>query len=88
MALFAASYALAGAALGVALPKDGWRWGVWLASPLWLLTLLSLSFAGGVQVFLQKDVPALIAAALAATAGAQAGARLSRRKAPHGRMSS
>lgn len=86
--LLAAVYAAVGGALATALPRDGWRWGLWLVSPLWFLTLFSLAFTGGVRVFLEKDIAILVTAAAAATAGAHAVTRLSHPETRDGRTNS
>jgi hypothetical protein len=75
LSAYLAVYAVLGIALGVTWYGIGWRWGLWLVAPLSVLVVLSLLFAGGIHLFLLKDLPVTVAAAAAACVGAYVGAR-------------
>ncbi len=75
-----AVWAVLGVPLGVTWPGKGWRWGLWLASPLWVLVMLGFLFAGGLHLLLVKDLPILIGVTVAACVGAWIGARFVRHR--------
>lgn len=74
-------YAVVGGAFGFFQPKESWRWGLWIAGPMTLLTGFSVLFAGQVDIFLEKDLPILLVAMAGACAGSLVTSRLKRRKA-------
>lgn len=78
LSIFLAVWAALGVPMGVTWPGKGWRWGLWLASPLWVLVMLSFVFAGGLHLLLVKDLPILVGVTVAACAGAWIGARFVR----------
>ncbi|MES2649084.1 MAG: hypothetical protein V4717_19560 [Bacteroidota bacterium] len=75
-------YFVGGSLFGFFWPKASWRWGVWIMGPMIFFLLLSVAFAGQVEVFLKKDLPVLIMAIVATCLGAFLFARFkqSRRK--------
>jgi hypothetical protein len=75
--LFWAVCAALGAFLGLVWPAKGWRWGLWLVGPFWVLGALSFLFTGGVHLLLTKDIPQLAITALVECGGAYIGARSS-----------
>ncbi len=79
LGILVAVYTLLGLAWGVTSPDKGWRWGLWLTSPLWLLILLSVLLAGMFYVFFTRDLPVLLSVTAAACGGAHLGRRLTRR---------
>lgn len=64
-------WAMLGAAVSVIWSDKGWRWGIWLMAPLWLLVVLSFAFTGTTQRLITRDAPLLLVATVAACAGAQ-----------------
>ena len=82
LALFAVPYllvfGLAGTLVGFIWPK-GWRWGIWLSLPIWLMVGVSVMFAGYINVFLTKDLPLLLVVLISSCAGAYLGTRLKSR---------
>ncbi|MCP9494695.1 MAG: hypothetical protein MSG64_09595 [Pyrinomonadaceae bacterium MAG19_C2-C3] len=71
------AYLLLAIVPGVLWRNVGWRWGIWLSSPLLLLSLMSLGFAGGIA-HLGKDVLVLAGAVIASCLGAYIGANVLR----------
>jgi hypothetical protein len=69
-------YLLAGGIGGYWWPLVSWRWGLWLVVPVLALTGLSVLFAGQIDVFLEKDLPLLLAGLAAASLGGFAAARM------------
>ena len=53
-------YFFAGCVFGFFWPRESWRWGIWMIGPLISLTLLSVLFAGQIEVFIKKDLPILL----------------------------
>lgn len=76
-------YLLAGGIGGYIKPAVSWRWGLWLVGPVLALTGLSVLFAGQIDVFLEKDLPLLLAALTAACLGGFAAARFRTKKRIH-----
>lgn len=72
----ATTYLVSGITLGFVWPNQGWRLGLWIAGPSWLLVLLSLLFAGYVNKFFTNDLPLLASSVVAASLGAYIGAYL------------
>jgi hypothetical protein len=62
-------YFLGGSLFGFLWPKESWRWGIWIVGPIIVLIGLSVLFAGGLEIFLKKDLPMLILAIIAACLG-------------------
>ena len=60
---------LAGALFGFIWPRKSWRWGLWIAGPMVALLVLSVLFAGNLEVFFRNDFPLLLSAIIAACAG-------------------
>lgn len=71
--------AVLGLGLGVTFPDKSWLWGLWIVSPLWVLIIPSLLFAGTFYMFLVRDLPLLVVVTAAACGGAYLGARFIRR---------
>ena len=65
-----------GVFLGSIWPAKGWRWGFWLGGPFWILSILSLLFAGGLRLFMLKDLAILAITTIVECGGAYMGARL------------
>ncbi len=63
-------YFVGGSLFGFFWPNESWRWGVWIVGPMIFFLLLSVAFAGQVEVFLKKDLPVLLMAIVAACLGA------------------
>jgi len=76
--LNAAIYLFIGIVVGLLWPMGSWRLGVWLSIPIVILMVLSLFFAGYVDVFLRKDLPVLIPIVTTACLGGIVGSRLRR----------
>ncbi|MDQ6813246.1 MAG: hypothetical protein M3040_05895 [Bacteroidota bacterium] len=69
-------FAIIGLIFGFVSPKKSWRWGLWIASPVYVLIGISVAFSGYFTAFLKYDLPIIIAAVLAACCGSFIGARL------------
>ncbi len=69
-------YFVAGGIGGYWWPLVSWRFGLWMVLPVLALTGLSVLFAGQIDVFLEKDLPLLLAGLAAASLGGFAAARL------------
>jgi hypothetical protein len=62
-------YFVGSGVLGLFWPVKSWQWGLWMAGPVFILALISLAFVGGVDVFLEKDLPKLFLILACACAG-------------------
>ncbi len=62
-------YFSCGGLFGFLWPKESWRWGIWITGPMIVLTVLSVLFAGQVEMFLEKDLPILLLAIIATCLG-------------------
>lgn len=82
--VFAAAFALPAFVAAWVAPRGGWKWGLLLVTPFLALMLLSLAFAGYLEVFIQRDLPLVSAAAGGAIGGAFLGARCSPRASVRG----
>ena len=71
-----AVYLSFGIVVGLLWPMLSWKCGIWLAVPWVLLIGFSVLFAGYVGVFLQKDLPFLIAILISGGLGGLIGSRL------------
>lgn len=60
---------LCGSVFGFLWPKESWRWGLWIVGPLFLLIMVSVLFAGQLDIFFQKDLPKIIVAITATSIG-------------------
>ena len=74
-AIGAVVYAAFGLLSGVLWPKVGWKWGLLLIAPLFLLLAFSLLFAGYVGAFLRRDLLVLLVSVAASCAAAHVGQR-------------
>ena len=72
----AAIYLFFGVVVGLLWPMGSWRLGLWLSTPIVVLLVLSLLFAGYGDVFLRKDLPVLIPIVTTACLGGIIGSRL------------
>ncbi len=61
---------------GFLLPVGSWRWGLALVIPMIVLLGVSVGFAGYLGVFLSKDVPVLLGAAIGGCLGGYVGGAL------------
>ena len=59
LVLHTATFFLGGVLFGFLWPKETWRWGLWIVGPLIALTILSVLFAGNLEILLKKDLPIL-----------------------------
>lgn len=71
---------IGGGIFGFVWPKNSWRWGLWIAGPIFFFLGLSVLFAGQLGVFLQKDLPPMLVALGAACLGSFISARFKRRQ--------
>lgn len=71
------AYLLLAIVPGVLWENVGWRWGIWLSSPLLLLFIMSIGFAGGFA-HLGRDILTLAGAIIASCLGAYIGANVLR----------
>jgi hypothetical protein len=55
--------------LGFFWAQESWRWGLWIIGPAFTLSLLSIVFAGQVEIFLKKDLPIFLFAILSLCLG-------------------
>ncbi len=62
-------FLLCGSVFGFLWPKESWRWGLWIVGPLFLLIMVSVLFAGQLDIFLNKDLPKLIVAIVSTSIG-------------------
>ncbi len=74
--LYVAIYLFFGIVVGLLWPMISWKCGLWLSIPAVFLVGLSVLFAGHVGVFLQKDLPILIAIVTSGGLGGLVGSRL------------
>lgn len=58
-----------GGIFGFLWPKESWRWGLWIAGPVFFFLGLSVLFAGQLDIFLKKDLPILLLAITSACLG-------------------
>ena len=79
-AIFAGFFALPALVAAWIVPDLGYRWGVWIVSPFLAVMALSLAFAGYFDVFLEKDLPKVLAAIIGAIGGSVIGAKVSPRR--------
>ncbi|NNT71450.1 hypothetical protein HKT18_04385 [Flavobacterium sp. IMCC34852] len=73
-------YFICGSLFGFVWPKPSWRWGIWITGPMTVLLLLSVLFAGQVDVFLKKDLPLLLLAITTTGLGSFLFARLKNKR--------
>ena len=50
-------------------PQQSWRWGLWIIGPSFVLSLVSIAFAGQAEIFLKKDLPIFLIAMLSLCLG-------------------
>ena len=62
-------YFICGSLFGYLWPKESWRWGIWITGPMIVLIMLSVLFAGQVEMFLKKDLPLLLLAIISTCLG-------------------
>ena len=62
-------YLVGGCIFGFLWPRESWRWGFWIVSPMVALIGLSVAFSGHLEIFLEKDLPIIIMAIVSACAG-------------------
>lgn len=62
-------YFFAGGLLGFLSPKESWRWGLWIVAPMAALLVLSVVFAGQIEMLFKKDLPLLFLALISASLG-------------------
>ncbi len=62
-------YFVCGSLFGFVWPKVSWRWGIWFTGPMIVLLLLSVLFAGQVDVFLKKDLPMFLVGLISTSLG-------------------
>jgi len=62
-------YFICGSLFGYFWPKESWQWGIWITGPMIVLILLSVLFAGQVEIFLKKDFPILLLAIISSCLG-------------------
>ena len=62
-------YLVGGGLFGFLSPKESWRWGLWIVGPMVVLLVLSVGFAGQLEMFLKKDLPILLLALISACLG-------------------
>ena len=74
--LYVAIYLFFGIVVGLLWSMISWKCGLWLSIPAVFLVGLSVLFAGYVGVFLQKDLPKLIAIVISGGLGGLVGSRL------------
>ena len=53
---------LVAGAFGYIWPLESWRWIFWMIGPSFVLTILSIAFAGQLDVFMEKDLPVFLIA--------------------------
>jgi hypothetical protein len=73
-------YGASGFLSGSLWPGAGWRWGLLLIAPLFLILALSVAFAGFVGQFLRNDLPVLLVSFGAASMAAQIGGGITMRR--------
>lgn len=69
-------YFLGGGILGYLSPKVSWRWGIWMVAPIGSLLILSILFAGQLDVFFKKDLPVLLLTLFSACLGSYITSRM------------
>lgn len=74
-------FLFAGGLLGFFWPKESWRWGFWVATPMLAFLGPSLLFAGQLDVFLKKDLPQLLFVIATACLGSFIAARYKQKRA-------
>lgn len=62
-------YFVGGSLIGFLSPKESWRWGLWIVGPMIILLVLSVAFAGQLEMFLKKDLPILLLTLISACLG-------------------
>ena len=62
-------FLICGSIFGFLWPKESWRWGLWIVGPLFLLIMVSVLFAGQLDVFFKKDLPKILIAITATSIG-------------------
>lgn len=62
-------YFIGAGIIGLFWPYRSWKWGLWMTVPILVLALLSVFFVGGLDVFIQKDLPRLLMVLVAACLG-------------------
>ena len=62
-------YLYGGSLFGFFWPKESWRWGIWIASPMIVFMGLIVLFGGKFDIFLKKDLPILLLAIIPACVG-------------------
>lgn len=67
-------YLAAGCLLGHIWYAESWRWGLWVAGPMYTMIGLSVALSGYLEVFLEKDLPVMVLALMSACAGSFLGA--------------
>ena len=67
-------------AFGFFWPNESWRWGIWIIGPSFCLTILSIAFAGQVELFIKKDLPVFLIALISVCLGSFVFAMISNKK--------
>jgi len=67
-------------AFGFFWPTVSWRWGIWIVGPSFCLTILSIVFAGQVEIFIKKDLPVFFIALITVCLGSFVFAMISNKK--------
>lgn len=73
-------FLIGGVIFGFVWPKNSWRWGLWIAGPMFFFLGLSVAFAGQLDVFLKNDLPPMLVAIVAACLGSFISSKLKRRQ--------
>jgi len=71
---------LVAGAFGFFWPGESWRWGIWIVGPSFCLTILSIAFAGQVEIFIKKDLPVFLIAIVSVFLGSFVFALISNRQ--------
>jgi len=74
--VYGATYLFFGLTVGLFWRSKSIYGGLWLVSPLFLITALSIAFAGFVSKFVSHDLPILVSALLTGVIGCHLGQRL------------
>lgn len=77
IAVFSGAFAVPAFVAAWFSPGAGWKWGGLLCLPFLALMLLSLAFAGYLEVFVRHDLPIVVAVVGGAVGAAFVGAKVS-----------
>lgn len=61
--------------------RESWRWGLWIIGPSFVLSLLSIVFAGHAEIFFKKDLPIFLIAMLSLCLGSFVFSMISKKQA-------